>query len=94
IAGELIKFNTKGLDFALTALFVVLFIEQIKSKDNRLMGLFGVLTTLVCLIVFKSNVFIIPSMLLILGILALNYYSKNKNSAQKTNTEKSEGNNI
>lgn len=71
VAGSLITFDTTGLDFVLTALFVVLFIEQLKKRDNRLPGLIGLAGTAVCLAVFGAERFVIPAMLLILAMLLL-----------------------
>jgi 4-azaleucine resistance transporter AzlC len=67
--GKLITFNTTGLDFVLTALFVVLFLEQIKTKINIMSGLIGILCTGICLFLFGPDQFVIPSMILILFVL-------------------------
>jgi 4-azaleucine resistance transporter AzlC len=66
---KLIYFNTKGLDFALTALFVVLFVEQLKHRENRFSGLVGFVFTFIGLIIFKADNLVIPSMLMILVVL-------------------------
>ena len=71
VAGSLLTFDTTGLDFVLTALFVVLFIEQMKKRGNRLPGLIGLAGTAVCLAVFGAERFVIPAMLLILAMLLL-----------------------
>lgn len=67
--GEYIKFDTKGLDFALTALFVGIFINQWQEQKNHFPAVAGVLSSAVCLLIFGPGNFIIPSMLLILLIL-------------------------
>ena len=69
IVGNFITFNTKGLDFVLTALFVVLFLEQMKSKENRIFGLIGLAGTIIGLSLFGANNLVIPSMMIILAIL-------------------------
>ncbi|HEX3016851.1 MAG TPA: branched-chain amino acid transporter AzlC, partial [Caproicibacter sp.] len=69
IVGKFITFNTKGLDFVLTALFVVLFLEQMKSKENRLSGFIGLAGTIISLSLFGANNLVIPSMMVILAIL-------------------------
>lgn len=71
LLGNVIVFNTKGLDFALTALFVVIFISQWKSQKNHTPAITGVLCTLICLLVFGENNFVIPSMIAILSVLTL-----------------------
>ena len=68
LAGSLIPFNTKGIDFAMTALFVVIFTEQWESVKNHFPALTGLLVSLFCLIVFGASNFILPSMI---GILLL-----------------------
>lgn len=69
IVGNFITFNTKGLDFVLTALFVVLFLEQMKSKENRIFGFIGLAGTIIGLSLFGANNLVIPSMIIILAIL-------------------------
>ncbi|MEG0358793.1 MAG: AzlC family ABC transporter permease [Anaerorhabdus sp.] len=69
ILGTFIAFNTAGLDFALTALFVVLFIEQIRIKENRIAGCIGLGCTLLSLFLFGENNLVIPAMGFILTLL-------------------------
>jgi len=69
LLGSLLTFNTTGLDFALTALFVVLFMEQWKKKGNRPAGLVGIGCTVVSLLVFGADNLVIPAMVLILAVL-------------------------
>ncbi len=69
LLGSLLTFNTTGLDFALTALFVVLFMEQWKKKANRPAGLIGIGCTVVSLLVFGADNLVIPAMVLILAVL-------------------------
>lgn len=70
IFGSLIKFNTEGLDFVMTSLFIVIFIEQWMKEGNHLSPLVGLGTSIVCLILFRDN-FIVPAMVAILGLLSL-----------------------
>ncbi|PHV70089.1 branched-chain amino acid ABC transporter permease [Sporanaerobium hydrogeniformans] len=69
--GQLIDIKTKGLDFALTALFVVIFVEGWKDKKNRIPAVIGVVTSILCLVCFGEGNFIIPAMVLILVQLTL-----------------------
>ena len=69
LLGGLLTFNTTGLDFALTALFVVLFMEQWKKKANRPAGLIGIACTVVSLVVFGTDNLVIPAMVLIMAAL-------------------------
>ena len=69
LLGSLLTFNTTGLDFALTALFVVLFMEQWKKRGNRPAGLIGIGCTVVSLLVFGADNLVIPAMVLIMAVL-------------------------
>ena len=69
LLGNLITFDTTGLDFALTALFVVLFMEQWKKRENRGAGLIGLGCTAVSLLGFGAENLVIPAMILIMAVL-------------------------
>ena len=69
LLGSLITFDTTGLDFALTALFVVLFLEQWKKRENRAAGVIGVACAVVSLAVFGPDNMVIAAMVLILVTL-------------------------
>lgn len=71
VTGSLIPFNTEGLDFAMTALFVVIFLEQWLKERDHTSAVSGVVISLFCLILFGADSFIIPSMMLIFGVLTL-----------------------
>ncbi len=71
ILGATIPFNSKGIDFALTALFVTIFVEQWKSTKNHLPAIIGVLATLISLILFGQEHFLIPSMVSIAVLLTI-----------------------
>ncbi|ADL51239.1 azaleucine resistance protein AzlC [Clostridium cellulovorans] len=71
IFGAAVKFNTKGIEFVMTALFVVIFLEQWMGETNHHSALIGLGFSFLCLILFGGENFIIPSMIMILGILTL-----------------------
>ena len=71
VLGNLITFNTTGMDFVLTALFVVLFVEQLTSKNKALSGLVGLGGTAAVLAVFGADNLVIISMVVILLILLI-----------------------
>lgn len=73
VIGSLITFDTKGLDFALTALFVVIFADQWKSQKSHGAALTGVAGSVLCLAIFGASAFIIPAMVLILAVLSYTY---------------------
>lgn len=69
--GSFIHFNTEGLDFVLTAMFVVIFMEQWLKEKNHISSLLGLALSLICLVAFGADNFIIPAMLAILIVLTL-----------------------
>lgn len=66
LLGYIIHFNTTGIEFVMTALFVVMFINQWNETTNHRPALVGLGCSLLCLLVFGSENFIIPAMLLII----------------------------
>ena len=69
VAGSVLPFNSEGIDFAMTALFVVIFIEQWLDKKNRIPEIIGVAAAFIGLQIFGASRFVLPSMLLIVMIL-------------------------
>ena len=69
LLGSFLTFDTTGLDFALTALFVVLFLEQWKKPENRPAGVMGILCAAASLAVFGADNMVIPAMVLVLAVL-------------------------
>lgn len=69
--GSLLPFYPEGLEFVMTALLVVIFLEQWMKEDRHVSALIGLGVTLLSLIIFGSTQFVIPAMLGILGILIL-----------------------
>ena len=70
LLGQIIPFDTTGIDFSMTALFVTVFVEQwVGTKEHR-PALLGVAATLLSLVLFGQDIFLIPSMLLITLVLA------------------------
>ncbi len=71
VAGSLIKFNTEGIDFALTALFVTVFLEQWLTSKKHTAAIVGVVASVACLLLFGADKFLIPAMLVIALVLCL-----------------------
>ena len=69
--GSLIRFNTDGLDFVMTAMFVVIFLENWLKGGEHYSSLLGLGLSLMCLVLFGADSFIIPSMLAIIAALTL-----------------------
>lgn len=70
LAGKL-PLDFTGIDFALTALFVTIFVEQWLSTKNHLPALVGVGSAVLCLVIFGAENFLIPTMILIAAILIM-----------------------
>lgn len=71
IAGTVIKFNSAGVEFAMTALFITVFLEQWKTSENHFSSMVGIVSSLLCLLVFGSESFLIPSMMVIMIVLLI-----------------------
>ena len=71
LAGNLLPINYEGIEFVLTALFVTIFMEQWLSTENHRPAVIGVASTLMCLLLFGRDVFLIPSMVIIALLLTL-----------------------
>ena len=84
--GSALQFNTAGIDFAMTALFVVIFVEQRESTKQHLPALLGLFFSIVCLLFFGADHFLIPAMICIPSALLLL-----KNRITKNNEESNQG---
>ena len=71
LLGAVLPFSTKGIEFSMTALFVAAFTEQWLTTKDHVPALTGLICTLLCLIVFGKDNFLIPAMLLITLVLTL-----------------------
>lgn len=71
LVGSLLKFDTTGISFVMTAMFVVIFLEQWIKEDNHISSLIGILAATVCLICFGSDSFMIPTMAAIVILLTI-----------------------
>ena len=71
LVGSLLSFDTTGISFVMTAMFVVIFIEQWLKEDNHVSSLIGILGALSCLLIFGPNSFMLPTMIAIILSLIL-----------------------
>lgn len=71
VVGSLIQFNSAGIDFALTALFLTVFIEQWLTAEKHTPALIGVGVSVGCLVLFGAERFLVPAMLVIALLLCL-----------------------
>lgn len=73
VAGASFSFNSEGIDFAMTALFVVIFVEQWEKTKQHLPAVTGVVISVICRLIFGASNFLIPSMI---GITAAMFLEK------------------
>jgi len=71
VVGTLITFNSEGIDFALTALFLTVFVDQWMGTKRHIPAMVGVGASLLCLILFGADSFLIPAMLVIALLLCV-----------------------
>ncbi len=71
LLGAVLPFSTEGIEFSMTALFVAAFTEQWLTTKDHIPALTGLICTLLCLVVFGKDNFLIPAMLLITLVLTL-----------------------
>ncbi len=71
LVGSLLHFDTTGLDFVMTAMFVVIFLEQWLKEKKHYTALIGLVSTLICRLGFGVDNFMIPTMLCILAALTV-----------------------
>ncbi len=71
LAGSLLKIDTTGISFVMTAMFVVIFLEQWFKEERHISSLAGILAAVLCLILFGQDSFMIPTMAVIILFLAL-----------------------
>ena len=71
LIGTMLSFDSTGIDFAMTALFTTVFLEQWLSSENHIPAVLGVAATLVCRILFGRDLFLIPAMIIIIAVLTI-----------------------
>lgn len=71
LLGEAIPFDTTGIDFSMTALFVVIFVEQWLSAKNHTPALIGLVCGGICLLLLGTDKFLLPSLVLTVTLLIL-----------------------
>ena len=71
LVGSLLSFDTSGISFVMTAMFVVIFLEQWLKEKNHFSSLAGLLVATLCLLLFGADSFMIPTMVSIIILLTL-----------------------
>ena len=69
LLGGVLHFNTNGLDFVMTAMFVVIFMEQWIKDRRHVSQWIGLAAGAICLLIFGADNFLIPTMICILCAL-------------------------
>ena len=69
LIGHALTFNTAGIDFSMTALFVIIFVEQWEKANNHKPAIIGLVVSIICLLIFGADQFLIPSMIgIVIGL--------------------------
>lgn len=69
LVGSLITFDTQGIEFVMTAMFVVIFLEQWLKEKRHYTAYIGLAAGIACLLIFGADSFLVPTMVCILALL-------------------------
>ena len=69
LLSQLIPIDFTGIDFSMTALFVVIFLDQILASKSKLPGFLGIVCALICLFIFGPDKFLLPSLIVTVSLL-------------------------
>ena len=90
ILGQLIPYDLTGIDFCMTALFVILFIDQWEQAEDHKPAIVGLGIASACLVVFGTTSFMLPSLILVSAILMVTIQYEQTSRTLLTNDEKGE----
>lgn len=82
LIGQLIPFSMEGIDFCMTALFIIIFINQWEKSKNHFAALTGLAVAIVCLLLFGEGRFMLPALIIVSAILVF-YNSKTAGRAKE-----------
>ena len=71
LAGRFLPFDSEGIDFAMTALFTCVFVQQWIDAKSHIPAILGLVVTLICRLVFGKEFFLIPAMIIIIAALTI-----------------------
>ena len=71
ILGQIIPFDLTGIDFCMTALFLIIFIDQWERVKKHTPALTGLGIGVICLLIFGKNRFMLPALLIVSALLLL-----------------------
>ena len=83
LIGGMTSFNTAGVEFAMTALFVTIFIDQWMSGQNRGFAVFSTVLSVVLLLILHDN-FVIPTMIILTIVSAFQKTDEKQNNVHKS----------
>lgn len=69
LIGSLIPFDTTGIDFALTALFIIILLDQMKDSGSKLPAVIALVSSIICLAIIGPQNFILPSLVITVVLL-------------------------
>ena len=69
LIGQLIPFELKGIDFCMTALFIIIFIDQWEKADKHFPAVTGILIAIIALLIFGQTAFMLPALVIVSGVL-------------------------
>ncbi len=83
VLGMSIPFDLTGIDFSMTALFTIIFVEQLTGMKNALCGVLGVAVAVVCILIFGYDKFLLPALIFTVALLfALHPLLEGREAAQ------------
>jgi len=87
LVGALMPFTLEGIDFCMTALFVIIFVDQWEKSDKHFAAVSGFVISVVCLVIFGADRFMLPSLLITSAALLFYNHKSEKNDEVKGDEE-------
>ena len=69
LIGQLIPFELNGIDFCMTALFIIIFIDQWEKADKHFPAITGILIAVIALQILGQTAFMLPALVIVSGVL-------------------------
>ncbi|NLC73024.1 MAG: branched-chain amino acid transporter AzlC [Ruminococcaceae bacterium] len=89
VLGEVLIFNTKGIDFIMTSLFLTIFIDQWQETKDHTPALIGLISAIISLLIFGSRNFMLPAMAAIVVLISV--YASYNDTAEAETAEETAG---
>ena len=80
VLGQVIPFDMEGIDFCMTALFLIIFIDQWEKNKNHVPAVLGLAVAFICLLLIGPQNFMLPALLMVSGMLLLQRQNEEKNN--------------